>query len=307
MTSVLVGSNRYAKNQKLKEIVENFKSNHLTPSIESYHAEKLEKYNLINILTGPTLFSKDKLIIIDSLISSSTLVEEFIEVMPIIPPEIEVVLIEDSIDKRRSTTKAIEKNCKIYSFLDLDEQSAAKWVVDRVSIQGAHINIATARRLVDYIGVDQVQLDSEIDKLISYNSDISVESIDLLVSRRPQEIIFTILSHIFNQNKLESISLIRELEATHSDPHYFTSMLIWQLHVLVAVSSNGSVSDNQIAKDIKISPYVVKKSRVLVSNITRSQCLRMVDIIVDLELSLKYSSTPPWALIKQSILEIGSL
>jgi DNA polymerase-3 subunit delta len=83
-----------------------------------------------------------------------------------------LVLVAESIDKRRSLTKLLLSKAVAVEFSGpADAFEAAKWVRDSVAKEGMTIDARVARLVADRVGPDVGRLRSDIERLILYAAD----------------------------------------------------------------------------------------------------------------------------------------
>jgi DNA polymerase III subunit delta len=83
-----------------------------------------------------------------------------------------LVLVAESIDKRRSLTKLLLSKAVAVEFSGpADAFEAAKWVRDSVAKAGMTIDARAARLVADRVGSDVARLRSDVERLILYAAD----------------------------------------------------------------------------------------------------------------------------------------
>ncbi len=187
MITVLHGPNKYAINQKLIELKTEFIKKYGEHGVETLDPGQLEPDQLSSMLTGVTLFSSNRFVVIRDLISYKALAEQLGIVLKSIPEEVEVVLLEKQVDKRTSLYKFLKKEVNVYEFSELDEVQLTNWIQAEVKSHSGIIDTSAARFLTQYIGLDQSRALQEINKLIAYDPIITKETIKELVEPSSQD------------------------------------------------------------------------------------------------------------------------
>jgi DNA polymerase III delta subunit len=67
-------------------------------------------------------------------------------------------------------------------------------------------------------------------------------------------------------------------------------MLDWQLQILAIVKTAGKKSVDEIAKEAKLNPFVVRKSAGIVNNLTLAQLKNLIHELRELDVKLKSTS-----------------
>lgn len=304
MITVLFGSNRFALRRRLNQLVQDFENKYSSAGVERYAAENIDANNLGSVVAGGTLFSVQKLVIITDLSSNKQLSESFEKLAGQVSEDAHIVLVEAALDKRTLLYKTLKKTAQLEEFTEMDEAAAASWVAEEVKKASASISASDSRLLVQYVGSDQLRLANELAKLVAYDPAINVETIDLLVEKKPQETIFQLLEYALSGKIKQAMSVLEGLERAHEDPFQVANMLIWQVHILAIVSSSDAPVESQIAKDAKLNPFVVKKTKMLTAQLSALKVSAIIDATAELDIKLKTSSGNPWRLLESTLLAI---
>ncbi len=305
MTLVLFGANRYLLQQRLAEIRGSFVSEHGSEGIEALSGEQIEPGQLASLLTGATLFATNRLVIITNFSQNKLAAERFAQMVGSIPAEIQVVLVENQLDKRTAFYKALKKHAAIEEFSEPDEATTVRWVQEHVAKEGGTIDSSTARYLANYVDSDQLRLKNELEKLIAYDSNITQQSIELLVEKTLQQTVFQLLGLAFSSQTQQALHLLSEMERAHEDPFQLVNMLIWQTHIIAVVASAEGVPDSQVAKDAKLNPFVVQKTRSLAKQLSRSKIRTIIEVVAAADIQLKTSAVDPWRSLELVIAKIS--
>jgi DNA polymerase III delta subunit len=159
---------------------------------------------------------------------------------------------------------------------------------------GGIISSNDARYLVERVGANQQMLSGELDKLLLYESQyegrVSRESIDLLTDRTPQSTIFQLLETAFAGNIRQTFALYEEQRALKVEPQQIVAMLAWQLHILALIKTAGQRNPADIAKEAKLSPYVVQKSAAIVRSLSLVKLKELIGDLLDIDAKSKRSN-----------------
>lgn len=304
MITTLTGGNTLAIRQKLAAIKAAFVKDYGDSGVEIIDGEMVEQQNLPTMLQGATLFSTNRLVVVRNVSKNKLVAERLQELLGVVPEEVHLVLIEDSIDKRTAFYKALKKETDFQEFLELDEHTLGMWINETVKNEGGEIDNRLAQKLIRYVGPDQVSLENEIRKLVAYQPKISEESIDELVEKNVEETIFQMLENTLSGNTKKALEVLESLESAHEDPFQAVNMLIWQTYILAVVASAKDLSDSEITKDFKINPFVVKKTRAVARRMDRAKLRAIIDQVANLDITLKSASVDPWRALEATILHM---
>jgi DNA polymerase III subunit delta len=304
MIITLTGANTFAIQEKLAEIKQKFVDKNGSEGIESLNGESLDPVNLPQILTSISLFTPNRLIIIKNISENKAASEKLIGYIESIPDEVTVIIKENQLDKRTVLYKTLKKLTDFHEFAEPSEQEIIKWIQVRTQQEGGKIDQTVARKLYEMVGADQMRLSNEIPKLVAFQTQISLEVLNELVEANPSDTVFQLLENSLNGQTKQALEILDNLERSFEDPFQTANMLIWQTQVLAIVKSAGQRSDSEVAKEAKLNPYVVQKTRTLARRIDRPKLLNIIDAVAKLDIRLKSTSVEPWRAIEQTILLI---
>lgn len=305
MITVLSGSNSYALREMLAQVKQAFIDEYGAQGVEVITGEQLEPDRLGSLLGGATLFAANRLVIIKNLSENKPAAEKLLDLYKNIPNETHAVLVEGVMDKRTVLYKTLKKEADFHEFAELDEPAAVQWVQELVQKEGGTINSSDARLLVRSAGTDQSRLAHEVAKLVAYGSTVTAVSIEQLVEKNPEETVFQLLEYALGGKPARAIEVLEGLERAHEDPFQAANMLIWQTNILAVVAGAGEASDGQIAKEAKVNPFVVKKTRGLARRLSRQQLGSMLDAVAELDVRLKSTAADPWRALEHTVLALG--
>lgn len=302
MITVLTGTNTFAISQKLKQLTKDFIQDHGTEGVERYEADQIDVGQLGILLGGATLFARNRFVIIKNMANQKLLAEAFLTQLNSIPDEVNIVLIEPQLDKRTAFYKLLKKHTHIIEHGEMDSNAASKWVREYTASEGGSITPEVSATLVMHVGTNQLQLKNEVEKLVSWNPEITKESIHRLVEKTPQDSVFELLELALGGHKKSALDMLDSMERAHQDIFQIANMLIWQTHILAVVYSAGSTSELEVSSSTKINPYVVQKTKRLTSRLTKQSLRTIIKAVADCDVRLKTTSVDPWRAVEQTIL-----
>jgi DNA polymerase-3 subunit delta len=304
MVITLTGDNSFALKGELRGLIANFKKSHGELSVEQLDAEEASAGTLKEAFTSLSLFSDDTLTIIRSPSKNKEFVEACAELIE--STDSEVILVESKFDKRSSLFKTLKQKTDFREFRQLDGPSLSKWLVDQAKKDDGNLSLDNAKYLVERAGADQMLLSQELEKLLIYDNSISRQSIDLLTEETPQSSIFQLLEVAFRSNIAYTLELYKEQLEMKVEPQQIIAMLTWQLHVLATLKSAKEANLDNIAREAKMSPFVLRKSQSLASRIPLTRLKELVSDLTKLDFSLKTRSIDPETALQAYLLGIST-
>jgi DNA polymerase III delta subunit len=287
MISTFSGSNSLMMSQNVRERISTFIKNVGDFGFERISASEASYAQIFEAVQATPFLSDRRMIVIHSPSSNKELAENITKVLDAVQDTTDVVFVEPKFDKRSVLYKTLKKRTEYSEFNELDEQNLVRWACDYVASQGGTISSSDARLLVNRVGLNQLQISHEIDKLLCYKTDITKASIELLTEQTPQSTVFDLLDAALSGQTTKAEALYREQRRLKVEPHAILALLGWQLHVLALVKAGNGKSPDEIAKDSKINPYVVRKSASLARSIHASSLKSLIARTLELDIQLK--------------------
>ncbi|NQT49816.1 DNA polymerase III subunit delta, partial [Candidatus Kuenenbacteria bacterium] len=149
--------------------------------------------------------------------------------------------------------------------------------------------------LAAMIGSDLWQLDREIHKLANYKKGekVTTEDINLMVKGKYNDDIFQLMDAISDRDKKRILELFQDQLESGASELYLLTMLIrqfrifWQIKELV---DTQSMSSDLVARELKMHPYVAKKSMYYIKNFELDQLRKIYQRLLDFEIKIKTKS-----------------
>lgn len=290
MIRVLSGTNAFGLQHDLRKIIDKFVTEHGDLAVERIDGEETTYERIAEALTGlPFLVSK-KLVLLRAPSAQKKFVEQVEQLLADVPETNDVVIVEPKLDKRLAYYKFLKKSTDFTDYSQPDENGLAAWLQRTAKEGGGTISSNDARYLIERAGANQQLLFNELEKLLLHDPNVSREAIDLLTEATPQSTIFQLLEAAFGGNTKLAFKLYAEQRALKVEPQQIIAMLGWQLHVLAIVKTAGDRSTDEIAKDAKMSPFVVRKSQNIARRLTISQLKKLVSDLLSIDTRSKRTS-----------------
>lgn len=299
--TILTGSNNYLLRAELHRLTAAFiHEQGADPDMADMMLERLDgeeaSFERLQeaLQSLPFLVSK-KLVVLQTPSLNKQFTEQAEKLLPELPETTDLILVEPKLDKRLAYYKYLKKQSGFTEFPEMDEMGLAKWLVSEARAKSAQLGLADAKYLVERVGNNQQTLASEIEKLSLYVSadkpDVTRTIINLLTVETPQSTIFQLLEAAFAGHTRQALDLYGEQRALKVEPQQIIAMLSWQLHVLALVKAAGNrTTPDSIARDAKISPYVVRKTAGIARGLTVARTRQLIADLLTIDERLKRES-----------------
>ncbi len=304
MVITLSGKNSFLRGQKLAELKQSFVQEHGESGVETIQAEGLTTQELKGLVAGVSLFAEHRFIVLKEVSGNKAITEALGSILDSVPDTTTLVLLEAVFDKRTQFYKVLQKQSELLICDEPSDQELLAWIPQFAQSLGGKVQNSGARQLLEYVGPDQERLAHELEKLVSYSPEIDKQSIELLVEKRPQESVFLLLDAVIAGKTHEALNLLARLEQAYEDPYQIANMLTWQMQVVAVLVVAPDVSESELAKQTKLNPYVLKKSRRFTDQLSKSAFYELIDQVARLDIMLKTTATNPWRVLEQTIFSI---
>ncbi len=287
MIITLTGTNDFTRRAELSKLTREFIAAHGDFAVERFDGDEDDASVMRASVTSVPFLSERKLVILFAPGHQKAWADHIEDTFKSVADSTDLLIIEPKLDKRLSYYKTLKKSTDFREFGELDGAGLAHWATDYAKTVGGSLAPGDARLLVDRIGPNQQMLEQELRKLVSYEPNVTKTSIELLTEPAPQSTVFELLDAAFNGNAQRAFALYKEQRALKIEPQAIIAMLAWQLHVLALIKTADNRSAEDIAREAKINPYVVKKSQALARRLSLAQLKKLVADLLALDTDLK--------------------
>lgn len=287
MIITLTGENTFGLQQALRQLVDDFVQEQGDLALERLDGEEVELGKLREALTGLPFLASKKMVVLRTPGANKQFAEQAEHILDEVPETNEVVLVEPKLDKRTAYYRFLKKQTDFREFPALDQAGLSGWLVETAKRQEGSLSAADARYLVERVGTDQQLLSNELEKLLLYSSNVDRRTIDLLTEPTPQSTVFELLEAAFAGRSQRALRLYEEQRAQKVEPAQIIAMLAWQLHVLAVIKAAGNRSADEIAKQAKLNPFVVRKSQSIARTLTMAQLRELINDLLEIDIAAK--------------------
>lgn len=290
MIITITGPNEHLARQELQGLVDAFLSEHGDMALERFDGDDSSTERIREGLQSVPFLSSRKMVVLRNPSRQKTFSEQIDSVLEGVFENTDVIFHETKFDKRSSYYKTLKKRTDFREFGELDANALANWACTYVTKRGGTLDIKDARYLIERTSGVQQGLQHELEKLLSYSSNITRTTIDMLVEPVAASTIFELLEAAFAHNTVRVFDLYREQRSLKVEPAAIIALLAWQLHILAVVKAGGDRAPDVIAKEAALNPFVVRKSLAAVKRLSLAHIKSLVSDLLQLDIQLKRTS-----------------
>lgn len=302
------GPNTYASRQQVRRITADYiKKTGSDLGLERIDGAGTNIKTLSQALQATPFLSTSRLVIINNLSQNKVTSDAAIKLIDHIPETTVAIFYEQQPDQRTAYFKAFAKLPKAIKFDPLSTHKLVQWVKTEVGSLGGEIDNQAVTMLLELAGEDQWRLEQEITKLVNFDPNITVDSVRKLVAASPTEDIFALVEAVAAGEVGRALGVFRGLVDQQVSEVYILSMIIWQLRNLLLAKTAGDITALQLAKEVKMSPYVAQKAMARRGKFTETQLKTAFLEAVETDYLIKSGQGEPGQLIESLIYRLTKI
>lgn len=296
--------------EKLKEIVEKYKKVR-TSGLSLKYFEKGENFfnDFESDFKQTSMFKEKKLSIILNSFDDAEFKEGFLEQGKEFLESDDIVVIcqEGKINKNSALFKYLDKNAQSQEFEPLGYAKLKTWVKKEFEEYNARIDSQATDKLIEYIGNDLWRMSNEIKKLASYDKNVEIANIKLLVRSSIETDIFKTIEAIARKDKKQALSLLHKHIGKGDSPIYLLSMINFQFRNLLIIKDliEKSQPYYSIAKKSGLHPFVVKKAYYSAQQFSFQELKNIYEKIFKIDMQIKTGKVEPATALDLFIAELS--
>lgn len=182
------------------------------------------------------------------------------------------------------------------------------WIKKEAAAQGGQIDNLAVKKLAAYVGSDLWQMQSEVNKLMSFkvNEAITEDDVDQLVKSRIESDIFKTIDALASRQKTLAFKFLHQNLAKGETEIGLLGMLIYQFRNLLLVKSQieQGVPFYSLEKKLKMHPFVLRKTFEQSKNFSLSALKKAYQRLAEIDLGIKSGQIEPRAALDLVVGEI---
>lgn len=201
----------------------------------------------------------------------------------------------ENVDGRTAVGKAIKEGAVTVDCSGLRWRQAANWVRTEARDRGTQLTPAAAQALMEAVGANLFQLESELEKLIQYAADrkaIGEQDVAEVVPHSRTRSIFDIGDSVVRGQTREAFNLAYRLLLRGESVHGIVSILARRVRQLWRMKrmNEAGMGQKQMAGKLGVPPFVVRKSMNVLRRVSDSSLARQLRLLAAADHELKTSS-----------------
>ena len=202
-----------------------------------------------------------------------------------------ILVVQPKLDKRTKWSKFFLENTRKEEFNLLNESNLLRWIERRTEILGSSISRKDAQFLMNRCGTNLWNLSSELEKLAtaSDTQSISQKIIESLCMPQPQLEVWDFLEKLSRGDAKGAIQRFRSLLLMGTPIQQIFSLIQREIriHAQLRAGLDQGLQENEIAKQTKLHPFVVKKTIRCTQKFSTQKIRKLYDQLFDIEKRMK--------------------
>lgn len=303
MLYLLHGENELQRREALVEIIE---QSGLTPDFRDMNTEILEGSVSPGDLRGACsvmpFLGESRIVIARDLLSKvkGKAAQGLVAVLPEVAPTTHLIFDEGkTLPKRHAIfTKAKDAGVQVRHFALPDARGLPSWIQQRTRLHGGRIEGRASALLAQNIGPNLRLLDQEIQKLLLYVGDgkeITAEDVRVMVPYvQSADVIFQMVDAVGQRDGRRAATYLHRLLDVGEHPLGIFGMIVRQFRMLIQIRwlIDQRHTQQQIASQLKLHPYVVKKVYAQADRFTPEQLRKAYSLLAEMDLAIKRGEIP---------------
>jgi DNA polymerase-3 subunit delta len=238
---------------------------------------------------------------------------QFLDGIRSVPESCILVLVDNSVDKRRGLWKGYvlpaagdrpERRVEgvdalikagvlhLETLTAPDVKELPGWLQRRARQRNIAIEGNAVALLCNFVGPNLRQLDNELEKLSLYagNRPITQQDVRAMVADASEELIWNLTDALAQRQPAKSMHALRDLRRNDQNPIYIASMIARQYRMLIEIKSlatSGVTNQYDIAKQLGYAAYPVQKAMPLTHQYTFTELEEILDRLLEVDMAMK--------------------
>lgn len=169
----------------------------------------------------------------------------------------------EKIDGRKKITKIINKNSEIADCSPIKDYELKKWINMLAKKNNINFTDEAIQLIESELSTNLALLENEIEKIAMFTGPeklVDKTIVLSLLSVSTTQSALQLVDAVLNRNLKNAIHIYKDLEKAKEEPIALLALLAFQFRIILQVKLllQSGVRENELAKNIKAHPYVIK-------------------------------------------------
>ncbi|WP_077625028.1 DNA polymerase III subunit delta [Sediminibacillus massiliensis] len=202
----------------------------------------------------------------------------------------------EKLDERKKITKLFKKHAAYVACQPVKEWDIPQWIKNLADESGISVDERAFDLIGEEIGSNLLILKQEIDKMALFVGEggiVTKEIADKLVSHNSNTSGLKLVDAVIEKDLNKAIHIFKDLQKSNEEPIALIALLASQFRTIfhVKLMAKKGYSQNQMAQQLKVHPYVVKMSQKRERSFHIDELKKIMDICTETDSSIKQGKT----------------
>lgn len=308
MIIYLYGEDDFRSREQLKKMVGEFKQKRDPQgyNVVFLNCAKIESSKLLGEIVAAPFLAEKRMVVLENILSNNDkeLLGEIVARVAnqkILESNILIFYQSETFSKIKEVKELdalLKKEKFAQEFKVLSGAELSGWIKKEIEARNGKISTAAINFLAQNCGQDMWHLNGLLDQLVaySYDKEISLKDTELFLDEKVDDNIFNMVDAIVAGNKGLAFKLLEKQRELGEDEMYLFLMILRQFRILLQLRSayeeNENAKSDDLAKQLGLHPFVVKKSWASVKRYSLPQLKNIYTKLLEIDFKTKTGLAP---------------
>lgn len=318
MNFVIYGEDKLLMEQRLKTLKKKYHICEEDMNMVTYWCQDSSMSTIIEDALTPPFLTEYKMIVLKNPLfltaqKQKTMndadIQKFMDYLPLDNPTTIFVIYHDqrNFDERKKVVKTLRKYAHFYDIEKMDEHQLYKATHQAIKSRGCEIDEEALRLFLSRMPSHLLEISQEVNKLCLYAKHITVETIDLLVTKQVEENVFELSQAILNKETARSFRIYKDLIMNNEEPVKLIVLIGNAMRLLYQVKllDRKGYNDREIAQILSMNPYRLKYIRRDGKDFDLKELLAHIDELSQLDIAVKTGKIDKYKGLELFLMRMG--
>ncbi len=178
------------------------------------------------------------------------------------------------------------KGVEMVDCTKLDTENIIKWITSYVRINKGTVDRLAAQTIAEYCLNDMARVSNEVEKLVGYSSDVTLDNVRLLVHKDMEYVVFDLGKAIAGKNVERSLSMISSLIEKGEEPRALFGVLYNFYRRMYYVKTAEGTTESK-ANLLQVKPFALKYVTEVAQNYKPMQLKKALELFLEADEKIK--------------------
>ncbi len=318
MNIVIYGEEKMLLEKKLNQLKAQYHISAENMNLATYRCQETSMREILEDALTPPFLSEYKMIVLKEPLFLTTQkqknvseedVKMFLDYLSKDNPTTIFVIYHDckNFDERKKVVKTLRKTVNFYEVSQLDHHQLLKIVDQSIRARGCHIDKEALELFLSRMPNRLLDISQEVEKMCLYTKEITVETVDKMVTKQIEENVFELSTAILNKDMKQAMHIYRDLMLNKEEPVKLIGLIASSLRLLYQVKllDRKGYNDREIAQMLSLNPYRLKYIRKDGKDYELGELLKKIEELSKLDVQIKTGKIDKYKGLELFLIKIG--